>query len=605
MTPVELLSPAKNADYGKAAIIHGADAVYIGAPRFGARAEVSNTIADIEQLVRFAHLYRAKVYVTLNTILYDSEIDDAVRLMHLLYNAGIDALIIQDMGLLQCGLPPIPLFASTQTHNYSLDKISFLEKVGFQRVILARELSLPQISEIRSQTHIELESFVHGALCVSYSGQCYMSHAVAQRSGNRGICAQPCRSAYTLLDSEGKVLIDKAYLLSLRDLNLSSQLYALMQAGVTSFKIEGRLKDMNYLKNVTAFYRQRIDEILDGNKQWCKASSGKVTFHFMPDLSKTFNRGYTNYFIEGRKEKVASPLTQKSTGEELGVVVKIQPQWFEIETKTAICNGDGLCWFNQEKELEGVLVNRVEGNRIYPAKPVQIRTGMKIFRNNDFLFEKQLSGNSAERRIAISFELNECENGYILSARDEDDNCVEHFTETEKIPAKDIDKARSQIDTQLRKLGNTIFISHDVTIAPSFACFIPAAELNEMRRQVVQKLEDVRLNNYRIGTAERMSSEARFPVRELDYHGNIANRFAKDFYRQHGVEVMGDAFELQDNHREKILMTTKHCIKYQYNMCPKLQQPQQKWEEPLFIRNHHRTFRLEFDCRACEMKIIG
>ncbi len=618
MTPIELLAPARNLEYGKAAIIHGADAVYIGAPCFSARADAANPVADIEQLVRFAHLYRAKVYVTLNTILYDNEIDAAVRLIRQLYEAGIDALIIQDMGLLQYDLPPVPLFASTQTHNHTPEKVAFLEKAGFRRVILARELSISQIETIRQHTNIELECFVHGALCVSYSGQCYMSHAIAGRSGNRGVCAQPCRSAYRLLDADGRTIVENEHLLSLKDLNLSGHLAALINAGVMSFKIEGRLKDLNYVKNITAFYRRRLDAIIENNERLAKASSGNIDLQFTPDPYKTFNRGYTTYFIDGRNEKVASPQTQKSTGERLGKITQVTPQWFTIDTKAIISNGDGLCWLNLPKGLEGVLVNRVEGKKIFPAKPVQLKPGMEIFRNNDFVFEKMLAGNSADRRVAVSFGLCEHESGYTLRVEDEDGNQAEYTTQVQKIPAKDVVTARNQINTQLRKLGNSVFSASEVVIPDMFGYFIPAAELNEMRRQAIQHLENIRVECYQakpekesfksqVSSLPSASSQARFGLAKpcnLDYHGNVANQYAKDFYHQHGVEHIDDAFELQNDYRGKTLMTTKHCIKYQYNMCQVKQRPSGKWKEPLFLKDNRHSYRLEFDCRACEMRVV-
>ena len=613
---IELLSPARNLEYGKAAIVHGADAVYIGAPCFSARADASNAVTDIEQLVHFAHLYRAKVYVALNTILYDNEIDTVAQLIRQLYEAGIDALIIQDMGLLQCDLPPVPLFASTQTHNYTPEKIAFLEKVGFRRVILARELSLSQIETIRHQTDIELECFVHGALCVSYSGQCCMSQAIVGRSGNRGVCAQLCRSAYRLLDANGSTIIENAHLLSLKDLNLSEHLIGLINAGVSSFKIEGRLKDLNYVKNITAFYRRCLDAIIEKDRRWAKISSGSIDLKFVPDPYKTFNRGYTRYFIDGRKEKVASSQTQKSIGERLGKVTHVKTwyapslQWFCIDTKASVSNGDGLCWLHPVRGLEGTLVNRVEGKKIFPAKPVQLKNGTEIFRNNDFVFEKTLAGNSADRRISVSFELYEHPSGYTLCIEDEDGNSTEHTVQSEKIPAKNMDSMQKQMDTQLRKLGNTAFSAKKITISASFGFFIPVAMLNELRRQTIRKLENLRIERYRAKPVERLSSTVPFPSEKsgsgafLDYRGNITNRLAKDFYRLHGVAHIEDAFELQNDYYGKTLMTTKHCIKYQYDMCPVLQRPSAKWKEPLYIKDQRHIYQLEFDCCACEMKVI-
>jgi putative protease len=608
-TAIELLSPAKNAAFGKVAIQHGADAVYIGAPRFGARAEAANSVADISDLVRFAHLYKAKVYATLNTILYDNEIDDAVRIAWQLYESGVDALIIQDMGLLRCELPPLPLFASTQTHNVTVEKISFLEQVGFKRVILSRELCLRDIQKIRQNTKIELESFVHGALCVSFSGQCYMSHFLTGRSGNRGTCAQPCRSSYQLLDANKQTLIDKAYLLSLKDLNLSAYLLQLMQSGVSSFKIEGRLKDLNYLKNITAFYRQRLDSIMEQG-DFCASSSGRTTFCFTPNPHKTFHRGYTDYFIEGRKDKVASPETQKSTGERLGWVSAVFPQYFVVETTHAVSSGDGLCWLHPQRGLEGALVNGADGKKIFPAKPVQLTVGMEIFRNNDFRFEKQLAGESADRRVRVAFELSEEENGYHLGVTDEDGNTVTSVFEAEKITAKDIEKAQQQIIQQLGKLGNTVFVARQVRFSDSFGYFIPAAGLNAMRRELTEQLEALRLDKYRAKEEVRQESDAACcPDKKMDYRGNVANAKAKEFYLSHGSTVTEEAFELQakpyKTDRLTVLMTTKHCIRYQYNACPVKQKKRNEWKEPLYLRDSRHTYKLEFDCKNCVMKCIA
>jgi putative protease len=605
LIPIELLSPAKNVAYGKAAILHGADAVYIGASYYGARAEAANTIPEIAELVRFAHLYRAKAYVTINTILFDQEIENAVSLAWELYEAGVDALIIQDMGLMQCHLPPLPLFASTQTHNHTPEKIKFLEDTGFQRVILARELTLDEIREIRLKTRIELECFVHGALCVSYSGQCYMSHAITGRSGNRGTCAQPCRSSYRLLDASGNTLINDARLLSLKDLNLSDFLPDLLEAGVTSFKIEGRLKDINYVKNITAFYRQHLDAVFKNKKAYDPASSGKTIFNFTPNPYKTFNRGYTDYFVKGCRKKVASLQTQKSLGEKLGKVNRVHASYFTIDTPLQVSNGDGLCWIHPQKGIQGVLVNKVEGGKIFPARPVDIPMGTEIYRNNDFCFEKQLSVNSSDRRIGITFKLEENETGYTVMVEDEDGNRTDDTFETEKIPAKDIHQAQAQIKKQLGKLGNTVFSLSNVIISPSFGYFIPAAVLNEMRRQVILKLENIRMDIYHAKKAERPDLLASYPEKKVGYLANIANQQARKFYEKYGVEVTEKAFELQSDYRGKLLMVTKHCIKYQYGLCPFKQQAKQKWKEPLLLQDQQNTYRIQFDCKLCVMKIYN
>jgi putative protease len=603
LTPIELLAPAKNPDYGKTAVLHGADAVYIGAARFGARAGAANATAGIENLVRFAHLYRAKVYVAINTILYDNEMEDALRLIRQLYEAGVDALIIQDMGLLQCDLPPVPLFASTQTHNISLEKIRFLEKTGFKRVILARELSLDEIRNIRRHTAIDLECFVHGALCVSYSGQCYMSHALTGRSGNRGVCAQPCRSAYRLLDANRHTLVDNAYLLSLKDLNLSGYLLQLMQAGVTSFKIEGRLKDLNYVKNVTAFYRKRLDELMEHDGDFTQASSGKTTFHFTPNLKKTFHRGYSAYFIEGR-QKAASPETQKATGEQLGIVTQVHPEFFVITTQYAINKGDGLCWLHPQRGLEGVLVNNVQGNKVFPAKKVNVSEGMVIFRNNDSAFERQLAANSSDRRIAVSFELCEHRLGYRITVTDEDGNTAEYIAETDKIPAKDAENARAQIIKQLCKLGHTAFSMSAAALTLSSGYFIPAAVVNKMRREAIIRLETLRIDRYHASETKRTEQNVPFPKAPVDYRINVANRYAKAFYEKHGVTITENAFELQNEYSGKTLMISKHCIRYQYDACPHRQTVRKKWQKSLFLQDNRHIYRLEFDCKECVMKCI-
>jgi collagenase-like PrtC family protease len=385
---IELLAPAKDLESGRAAINHGADAVYVGAPKFGARSAAGNSLDDIAKLIQYAHRYWAKVYVALNTILFDDELDEAQTIIRSISEAGADALIIQDMGLLELDLPPLPLFASTQTHNYSLKKIQFLEKVGFQRIILARELSLKQLKEIRANTRVELELFIHGALCVSFSGQCYMSQAIQGRSANRGVCAQMCRLPYTLTDNLGQVLENEKYLLSLKDLNLSEYLRDLIDTGISSFKIEGRLKDINYVKNITAFYRQRIDEILETDSSLSSASSGRTIAEFQPDPSRTFNRGFTDHFFRRRNKDILSSQTPKSVGACLGTVGKIRRDHFLLETTEALHNGDGICFFDQQELLCGTNINKVEINKIYPSELKGIEEGTMIYRNYDHQFSR-------------------------------------------------------------------------------------------------------------------------------------------------------------------------------------------------------------------------
>ncbi|NJK98845.1 MAG: U32 family peptidase [Bacteroidales bacterium] len=454
---LELLAPAKDLDHGIAAINHGADAVYIGAPRFSARKSVGADLMQIEELVRYSHFYNARVYAALNTILYDSELKEAEQLIHQLYNAGIDAVIIQDMGILEMNLPPVPLFASTQTNNASSEKVKFLEQTGFQRVILARELNLDQIAEIRQNTNVELETFIHGALCVSYSGQCYMSQAVCGRSGNRGDCAQPCRSSYDLLDADGNLIVKNKHLLSLKDLDLTREIPELIKAGITSFKIEGRLKDMAYIKNVVSWYRRIIDSYMADNPGYRKLSSGSSYIGFNPDPVKTFNRGYTSYNIKGRNEKLATYDTQKSTGLKIGVVGKIKGKSFEYQGKKLL-PGDGLCFFSQTDELNGFYVNIVDGNLIFPSSHEGIFEGAVLYRNFDKAFDKQLNLSNGQRKIAIRMILEGNEHEIKLILTDEDGNQIETSQQANGIIAENKSLAESQLNKQLAKLGNSSFV---------------------------------------------------------------------------------------------------------------------------------------------------
>ena len=423
---IELLAPAKNVEIGQQAILHGADAVYIGAPRFGARSTAGNSIADLTRLIDFAHRFDARVYITLNTILRDDELRDAERLIHELYKIESDALIVQDMGITRLDIPPIALHASTQADNRTPEKVKFLEQCGFSQVVLARELSLGQINEIARSVQVPLEVFVHGALCVSYSGQCYLSEAMCGRSANRGECAQYCRLPYTLIDGKGNVIAKDKHLLSLRDLNQSDRLEELLDAGVSSFKIEGRLKDMAYVKNCTAYYRQELDKIFKRRPEYRTASTGHSSIEFTPRLEKSFNRGFTHYFLDGRTpEPIASPDTPKSLGEYVGKVKQSDKNTFTIAGLTPIHNGDGLCFANNKGEFEGVRVNRVEGNRIFPASRIEITPHTVLYRNFDFEFDKRLSRPSADRRIDVEITLYDVPGGYALYMKDE---CGNHTT---------------------------------------------------------------------------------------------------------------------------------------------------------------------------------
>jgi putative protease len=597
---IELLAPAKNLESGRAAINYGADAVYIGAPKFGARAAAGNSLNDITKLIQYAHRYWVRVYVALNTILFDDELDEAQAIVRSIFEAGADALIVQDMGLLELDLPPIPFFASTQTHNYSLEKIQFLEKVGFQRIILARELSLKQLKEIRANTTADLEFFIHGALCVSFSGQCYLSQAAQGRSANRGACAQPCRLPYTLTDSSGKVLAKDKYLLSLKDLKLSEYLRNLIDAGISSFKIEGRLKDVNYVKNVTAFYRQRIDEILKTDSSLSSASSGRTMVAFRPDPSRTFNRGFTDYFIRNRNKDILSSHTPKSVGACLGKAGKIQRDHFLLETPETLNNGDGICYFDQQEVLRGTNINKVEGNKIYPSDLKGIEEGTIIYRNYDHQFAKSLQENKTKRLINVKMQFEETESGFVLSIMDDDDVKVSIVQKIKKTPAKNLAAAEETVRRQLVKLGNSIFVSERLTILWSQPYFIPVSVCNELRREAIAQLEEKRMEKYPRHYSSITPNNELYPATYLDYTANVANKKSETFYRRHGVEIIKPAFELQQS-KQAALMTMKHCLRFQYGLCAGQGAAD---ADPLFLQDAKNTYRLEFNCEACLMKIV-
>ncbi|NLH18093.1 MAG: U32 family peptidase, partial [Phycisphaerae bacterium] len=457
-TVIELLAPAKDPAVAAAAIRCGADAVYLGAPKFGARQAAGNSLDDIRRVIELAHPYQTRVYAALNTLLFDRELPDAERMIRELYAAGIDGLIIQDMGLLELDLPPLPLIASTQVDNATPEKVRFLESVGFSRVILARELSLEQIREIRRATSIELECFIHGALCVCASGKCSLSYALGGRSGNRGDCAQPCRRSYSLQDSDGKTLAENRFLLSIRDLNLSDHLEELIDAGVTSFKIEGRLKDTAYVANIVGFYRQKLDAILPA-RGLRKSSSGRVQLNFSPDPTKTFNRGFTDYGPVGGSHAFGAIDSPKSIGEYLGKVIGVEKGAFALDAAVELHNGDGLCFFDENRNLAGTVVNGVEGRSIRPRQIAGIRPNMAIYRNYDHAFTQQLEADPARRTIPVTLRLSDTAEGLALTIRDEEGNeaTVEH--KIKKSPAQKPDSARERLAEQLQKLGNTIFES--------------------------------------------------------------------------------------------------------------------------------------------------
>lgn len=602
MHNIELLSPAKNLECGLAAINHGADAVYIGASQFGARAAAGNSIEDIETLVKYAHQYRSKVFVALNTVLTDDQLEGAEQLIHQIYNANADALIVQDMGILQMNLPPIALHASTQTDNRSVEKVKFLQDAGFSRVVLARELSLKQISEISAATNVELEAFVHGALCVSYSGQCYISQAMCGRSANRGQCAQYCRLPYQLLDAEGNILVKNKHLLSMKDLDLSAHLEELMQAGVMSFKIEGRLKDADYVKNVTAYYRKKLDAILEGNVQYKKASSGKTTFFFEPNPEKSFRRNATDYFLHERHAGIYQPETPKSLGEPIGKVTYIGRNFFELHNGHLLNNGDGLCFINKQNDLTGFRVNRVERKQIFPADMPHMDIGAMLYRNQDQAFEKQMKGKTAERRIALDVLFREVESGFSILLTDEDGISADIQFDAEKKPALKPESVDNNIRQQLSKMGNSIYELRNIEIEITNPWFFQASQLSEWRRTAVELLDEVRAKAYVSEMAET-DLKTEFPLKKLTYLGNVTNHLARTFYLEHGVEEMMPGFEVKAVEGVP-LMFTKHCIKYEMGWCPR-EGKTSEMKEPFRLKNNDQEYELRFDCKKCEMHVIA
>ena len=604
LQPLELLAPARDFAHGSLAILSGADAVYIGAPAFSARQSVNASMEDISQLVEFAHQYSAKVYVALNTIIYDDEITEVQKIINALHEAKVDALIIQDMGILEMELPPIPLFASTQCDIRTPEKALFLEKVGFQRLILARELSLTQIEKIRAKTKVDLETFVHGALCVSYSGQCYLSQALCNRSGNRGQCAQPCRMRYDLVDNNGKSIAKNQHLLSLKDFNLSASLEELAEQGIASFKIEGRLKDASYVQNITAYYRGKLDELITKfPEKYTRASVGTCQINFTPNPVKTFNRTFTDYFLHGRPAQLTSFDTEKSRGEYMGKIKTLSNYFFTLDkSKATFTPGDGICFLSATGEFSGTNVNKFQDGKIFPHKLDGLAVGMEIWRNLDHAFEKILAQNPPERKIGVSLALVESTDGFLLTATDADGLNAEVTLTCEKIPAKDSIKSQATIREQLAKSGETIFMIRKIKIKTAQAYFFPIKTLNTLRRDVLAKLHEMRLEKARPQEHKIRPNTSSFPQTKLDYRANIANRFARKFYERHGAAVGELAYELQDSPPEKEIARTKYCLRHELGHC--LKKNPGDFKLPLFLKNQKNTIRLEFDCANCEMRLL-
>ncbi|MDL2227920.1 U32 family peptidase [Odoribacter sp. OttesenSCG-928-L07] len=606
---IELLSPAKNVDCGIEAINHGADAVYIGAPQFSARAAAGNSIQDIETIIKYAHQYDARVYVALNTILNDSELPLAYKLIRQLYNIGADAIIIQDLGILELDLPPIAIHASTQADNRNLEKIKFLESVGISRVILARELSLEETKHIHENTSIELEAFVHGALCTSYSGQCYISQASCGRSANRGNCAQYCRLAYDLIDGDGNILFKNKHFLSLKDMDRSEHLEEMINAGITSFKIEGRLKDMDYLKNVTAFYRQKIDRILESRIDLESSSSGKSTFYFSPDPQKTFHRGKTDYLLHGKKDDISLFQTSKSIGEFIGPISQVGKNYFYLNSDIELNNGDGICYFDEDG-TKGFYVNKIDDGRIYPSEMPELKDGVKMYRNFNHQFYQSLQKKSAERKIDVKIILKEIAEGFCIEITDN-----KHFLSLNKEYSKELASKPEQvvenIQKQLSKLGNTIYSANEVTVDISQMWFIPSSVLSSWKKEIVESFDILRLENFnKLKEDEEIKREQReliptdyYKDKELTYLNNVMNEKAGNFYRKHGAKYIDPAFEILPA-QNPVLMQCKHCIKYALGWCPLNKSNDiPEFIEPLYLKSKDKIFRLEFDCSNCKMMV--
>lgn len=604
---IEILAPAKNLVQGIAAINSGADAVYIGAPLYGARSNATNSVEDIAELVKYAHLFNAQVFVVINTILYDNELEPCRQLIWKLYDIGVDALIIQDMAIMEMELPPIVLHASTQTNNRDADKIKFLADAGIKRVVLARELNLSQIKEIHEATDVELEFFVTGALCVSFSGNCYMSVANGERSANRGSCAQNCRLPYNLIDGNGDTLIKNSHLLSIKDFDVSNQIPNLVEAGIVSFKIEGRLKDIVYVKNNVSYLRQKLDDFLEKNSdKYTKASSGKCTYLFDSSLDRTFNRGYTDYFVNERHQAIGSWESPKSKGQYIGKLIKTVGNAYEIENGELLNNGDGLCFINENNEAEGIYVNRAENGIVYPNVLKEIKEGTFIYRNNDAAFIKLVEReDSAVRKISTTLLLKENENGFELIATDEDGNVSVVNLVHPKEQTKNNESLAENFKINLSKTGFTPYTADEITIEFSGNWFLPISKINEMRRTVYEQLSEIRLKNYVRKEHQLEKTSHPYPETKLDFMYNVANKTARKFYERHGVTEIEKAFELQWDPGKSRVMTTKYCIKYELERCPKYHRENmdKKLKEPLVLKQGELEYKLKFNCKPCEMEI--
>ncbi len=590
----ELLAPAKDINCAMTAINCGADAVYIGAESFGARKKAGNSLEDIKKIVEYAHTFNVKIYVTVNTLIYDNELNEVETLIKRLYEAGVDALIIQDLGILKLNLPPIPLHASTQCHNLDIEKIKFLKSLNISRIVLPRELTLEEIEKIKSQTGAELEFFVHGALCVSYSGQCYLSQAIGGRSANRGECAQPCRNKYSLIDEKENYIIKDKYLLSLKDFCLIDKLEDLIKAGVFSFKIEGRLKDEDYIKTTVYAYRKKFDEIPFANK----CSSGQIITDFKPDLSKVFNRGFTKYNIE--KDDINSIDTPKNRGEFIGIVKSVFKKGFIISSSKKLNPNDGISAFI-DGELAGTTVTKIENNKVFLLSDLKLKPNDKIYRNLDFEYQKYAKITPVQRKLPVNIKVTSTKNKIIFSIK-ERENSAEVFAKNSFEPAKDKEKAKETLIKQLSKLGDTVFISKNIEIEGEIP-FIPVSKLNEIRRNLAEKLKENILKNYKFLKRDTNYRPVEFPKNiENDYKLNITNKNAKKIYEQAGVQNPAKGFEISPKIKNAVLMQTKNCLRKLAGICLKNNGTKQN----LFLQdNYGKRYPLKFDCKNCVMEVLN
>ncbi|MEZ0210739.1 MAG: U32 family peptidase [Methylophilus sp.] len=614
---LELLSPAKNADFGIEAINHGADAVYIGGPAFGARAKAPNTVQDIARLVQHAHKFHAEVFVALNTIFHDNELEGVRQLVHQLYDSGVDALIVQDMGLLELDLPPIQLHASTQTDIRTVEKAQFLDQVGFSQIVLARELDIATVKKIADATTANLEYFIHGALCVAFSGQCFISHAHTGRSANRGECSQECRLPYTLEDQKGRILGKDKHYLSMKDNDQSANLRALIAAGVSSFKIEGRYKDLPYVKNATAHYRQLLDEILEEMPEYAKSSAGHASYTFTPQPEKTFNRSATDYFANGRQADIGAFDTPKFSGEELGKVRKVGKDFIDVATEITLHNGDGVCFFDVHKELVGLRVNTVQAldhytQRLFPNEmPADIRNNTQLYRNRDHAFMRLLEKDSSTRKIALDVVLYETAGGFALTLTDEQGFSATAQCTADKQPANDTEKAEASLRENLAKLGNTDFVARDIGLELTQSWFLPASVVNQLRRDAVEELIAIRTLGYdRPPLRAATEPPAIYPEDTLSYLANVYNQKARDFYHKHGVKLIASAYESNETLDEVPVMITKHCLRFSHGLCPKeakgvIGVQGTVTAESMTLISGNDRYTLKFDCKPCEMHVMG